>query len=316
MRLVLLSALATLLAGCTLAERAALGLYYVRTDHPAARTVRDLPYVEGPEAHPERHRLDLFLPRRAVPPGWPVVVFVHGGGWTQGSKDLTFGGEDVYGNIGRFFAAHGVGAAVINYRLQPEATWEEQARDVARAVAWVHRHAGPYGGDPGAVFLMGHSAGAHLAALVALDRRWLVAEGVPPEAVCGVIAVSGAALDLTDRASVAGAFRYYARRFGPRGVPPPDTFPEEPLPWQRAASPSTFARANGPAFLVAYAGGESAALQRQSERFAAALRAAGAEARVVVASGLGHARIVATLSRGDARVGREALAFVRDRRCG
>ena len=76
------------------------------------RVVRDVAYREGPGADPEKHRLDLFLPAEPVAPGWPVLVFVHGGGWTRGDRAFTVAGRDVYGNIGRFFASRGIVSTV------------------------------------------------------------------------------------------------------------------------------------------------------------------------------------------------------------
>jgi len=315
----LLLAALLLLPGCRMLEATALGFVYVRADLPEARVLRDLPYVDGPEAHPTKHRLDLFLPLaegdRAS--GWPTVVFVHGGGWNEGDKGLTFGGEDVYGNVGRYLAQRGIGAAVVNYRLLPEVAWPAQVDDVARAVAWVHRHVGGYGGDPEALFLMGHSAGAQLAARVALDPDALGAVAVPAGAVCGVIPVSGAALDLTDRESfvLADNFDYYARRFGPRGAPVPKEPPAEPLAWQRDASVLPFVGAEVPPFLILYAGGESRALQRQSRLLHEALQAAGAPSELVVVPGQSHTRIVPTLSRDGRTAGPAVVAFVRGQDC-
>ncbi|HEU0075769.1 MAG TPA: alpha/beta hydrolase fold domain-containing protein [Dehalococcoidia bacterium] len=112
---------------------------------PAAdlRVLTDLPYRDG--SANAKHRLDLFLP---VGEGWPLLLFFHGGGWTAGNKAMVVAGADVYGNIGRFLASSGIGAAVVSYRLQPAVTWREQVADVAAAVAWVHDHAASYGGDP------------------------------------------------------------------------------------------------------------------------------------------------------------------------
>src|SRR5256885_11412708 len=96
---------------------------------------RDICYREGSED--SKHRVDLFLPPGS---GWPILVFIHGGGLSSGDKALKVSGADVYGNIGRFYAAQGIGVAVINYRLQPNVNWREQVEDVAHAIAWVHSH--------------------------------------------------------------------------------------------------------------------------------------------------------------------------------
>src|SRR5690606_35188130 len=99
----------------------------------------DKRYFDGPTERDEKTRLDLFFPAGS---GWPVMVFVHGGGWSSGDKDLRVGGRDVYRNIGRFYAARGIGVAVINYRLLPGVHWRTQLRDVAHAALYTRTRAG------------------------------------------------------------------------------------------------------------------------------------------------------------------------------
>jgi acetyl esterase/lipase len=221
---------------------------------------------------------------------------------TGGDRDLTVGGADVYNNIGRYLAARGVGAAVISYRLLPEVTWLEQIADVFAAVQWVNLHAKDYGGSGNCVFVMGHSAGAQLAARVALDPD---AGGAFLPRICGVIGVSGAAYDLTDDPTydINDDLDWYAVRFG--GTPG----------WQDSASPMRFLRSGTgrsvPPFLLLYAGGEGRALQRQSQLLHGALLRAGASSSLVVVPGESHSRIVLTLSRDDKTAGPAILNFVR-----
>ena len=171
---------------------------------------QDLVYRPGSED--PKHRLDLFRPGGE---GWPTLVFVHGGGWTAGDKGLLVAGADVYGNVGRFYAERGFGVAVINYRLQPSATWRDQVDDVAAALGWLAREIEGRGGDPRALFLAGHSAGAQLAARAAVDPALLSIHGVPAESICGVVPVSGAGFDIADeRTYELGAEKpYYEERF-------------------------------------------------------------------------------------------------------
>ncbi len=104
-------AVARPLAGCGPAKALLVDVLYDEAALPADLVRRDLAYL--PDGQP-KHRLNLFLPLadsvRARP--WPVVLFVHGGGWTEGDRDFTFGGEDLYGNVGRYLAGHGIGTAV------------------------------------------------------------------------------------------------------------------------------------------------------------------------------------------------------------
>lgn len=310
---------AAVLAGCSAMEAVGIRFFYKHAGLPDENVRLDLPYDEGPGADVEKHRLNLFLPLddsvRTRP--WPTVVFVHGGGWNTGDKDFAFGGQDLYNNVGRFFAQRGIGAVTVNYRLLPAVAWPEQIADVAKAVAWVHGHVAEYGGDPKALFVMGHSAGAQLAARVALDPEPLRREGLSSHVLCGAIPVSGAGLDLTDRETylLEDNFDYYSARFSPDGVPVAEP-PERAFAWQVEASPIRFARADAPPFLLIYAGGETRALQRQSQLLDEALRAAGAESRTVVVPGRSHERIVPTLSRDDQTAGPAMVQFVRAQRCG
>jgi len=144
--------------------------------------VRDQAYVDGPDAHARKHTLDLYLPKGK--PGFPTVVFFHGGAWRQGDKAL-------YGGLGRRFAEDGIALAAANYRLSPEVKHPEHVRDCARAFAWVRSNIARHGGDPERLFVMGHSAGGHLAALLALHPKHLEDVKVPREAIKGAIPMSG-----------------------------------------------------------------------------------------------------------------------------
>jgi arylformamidase len=285
---------------CALVYRAGIGLLYKKADLPAAQIRRDVAYA-GAASTPHQ-RLDLFLPHVG---GLPFVVFVHGGSWDAGSKDLEVGGADVYGNIGRFLASRGVGAAIISYRLLPQVTWQQQVADVAAAVHWVGVNAPAQGGSSACVFLMGHSAGAQLAARVALDPSLRGARGERLPPVCGVIGVSGAGYDLGDRRTydLGNDPGFYERRFG--GAPG----------WQHAASPIRFVTPDAagriPPFLLLYAGGETRALQRQTSLLYNRLLQAGVPSWLVVVPGESHSRIVLTLSRDDKTAGPAILDFIR-----
>ncbi len=137
------------------------------------------------EADQKKHKLDLYLPKGKT--DFPVVMFVHGGGWVFGDKNF-FG---VYEGVGKMFARHGVGAVVTNYRLSPAVQHPEHIKDVARAFAWTHKHIADYGGRPDELFLCGHSAGGHLISLLATDESYLKAEGLSLKDVKGVMPISG-----------------------------------------------------------------------------------------------------------------------------
>lgn len=252
-----------------------------------------------------KRQLDLYLPGGR---DFATVVFVHGGGWAWGDRTQRFGGADIYRNIGRFLASQGVGAAVIGYRLVWPLDWQSQVGDVARAVAWVQRHIGERGGTQDRVFLMGHSAGAQLAARVSVDPPWLQREGGAARPICGVIAVSGAAYDLGDIETYRAGFDplYFAERFGGSRLDGA---------WWRDASVVPFLDAGDPPFLVISATGESRALRRQSALFFDALTKAGIGATRVNVNGSSHERVILELSRADKTAGPAVLDFVRRTPC-
>jgi acetyl esterase/lipase len=153
--------------------------------HPAGvRIIRNVSYYEGAGADPAMHRLDLYLPEGRK--DFPVLVFVHGGGWSRGDKNEL----GIYNALGRCFARHGIGLVCPNYRLSPKVKHPEHARDVARAFAWTYRNIARYGGCPGELFIGGHSAGGHLAALLAADESYLKAEGLTLQTIRGALPMS------------------------------------------------------------------------------------------------------------------------------
>jgi acetyl esterase/lipase len=142
-----------------------------------------------PYANPghERHVLDVYAPDGAK--NLPVVFWIHGGGWQGGDK------TDVQIKP-RVFAEQGFVFVSTNYRLLPQVEMSVLIQDVAKSLGWVHKHVGEYGGDPQRIFVMGHSAGAQLAALLCIDDRYLKAEGVPFTALKGCVPVDGDTYDI------------------------------------------------------------------------------------------------------------------------
>jgi arylformamidase len=144
----------------------------------------NIPYAEP--AH-ERQVLDIYAPDGAK--NLPVVFWIHGGGWQTGDKTSVQLKPRVFTERGFVFVS-------TNYRLLPEVEMDVLIRDVAKSLGWVHEHIDEYGGDPSRIFVMGHSAGAQLAALVCIDDRYLKAEGVPFEVLRGCVPVDGDTYDL------------------------------------------------------------------------------------------------------------------------
>jgi acetyl esterase/lipase len=137
----------------------------------------DISFGEDP-----RQRLDVYVPRTTAPR--PVVIFWYGGSWTAGSKRE-------YAFVGEALAHRGIVAVLPDYRLYPQVTFPAFEEDAARAVAWVERHAPEYGGDARHIVLMGHSAGAHTAAFLALNHEFLRRFAAEPGCIAGLVGLSG-----------------------------------------------------------------------------------------------------------------------------
>lgn len=168
---VLLPALA--LSGCSPAD--ALNFVALRGGLAITHSVA---YGEG-----ARRTLDVYRPDNAA--ALPIVVFFYGGSWQTGNKRL-------YQFVGAALARRGYVAVVPDYRVYPEVRYPEFLEDGARAVRWAKDNAARFGGDPDKIFLMGHSAGAYIAAMVALDPRWLETAGISPDRdIAGLIGISG-----------------------------------------------------------------------------------------------------------------------------
>ncbi len=146
--------------------------------HDGLTLTGDIAYADGP-----RHTLDVYAPRPAATPA-PVLVFFYGGGWSSGAKAM-------YRFIGAAMAARGMLVVIPDYRLHPEVSFPAFMDDMVAAVAWAHANAAKFGGDPHRLFLMGHSAGGQIAALLALDAGYLRSAALSPERdVCGVIGLA------------------------------------------------------------------------------------------------------------------------------
>jgi acetyl esterase/lipase len=142
---------------------------------PARQPIeRDLSYGADPA-----NRLDLSVPEGK---GFPTLIFVHGGSLTGGDK-----ADADYGKVCDAFPAAGVACANVNYRLLPGAPWPAAAEDVAAAIAWIHRNIASRGGDPAKLFLLGHSSGAMLVALVGSDARYLAQQKLATDVLRGVM---------------------------------------------------------------------------------------------------------------------------------
>lgn len=214
----------------------------------------------------------------------PLIVFVHGGGWSLGTRENATGRAKI-----AHFTARGLAFATIGYRLVPGASVEDQACDVAHALAALLANAGRLGIDRNRVMLMGHSAGAQLAALVGTDPQWLRNAGLSFNALAGIIAIDGAAYDVPLQLRDAPWLLrpLYAQAFGTNGER------------QRALSPVLQSAApNVVNWMLLHADRRDG--NRQTEALTAALRRAGSTVDVVALPGSGLSGHIASNRRlGD-----------------
>jgi acetyl esterase/lipase len=273
-------------------------------DRYEVRTVKDVSYYEGKGADRTRHKLDLFLPRGKN--NFPVIVFVHGGAWMYGDKSAA----GLYSAVGRCLAENGVGAVLPNYRLSPRVKHPEHVKDVARAFAWTHKNIADHGGDPGRLFVGGHSAGGHLAALLATDETYLKAEGLTRRSVRGVIAVSGVyripdklSLDMPQLGGLpAGKLDL---GFNPFNV----VFGKDSKA-RESASPVAHVGPGLPPFLIVYAEHDLPLLPGMAEELAEALKDNKCAVELLRAKDRFHATVIFAATSKDDPVAKAMLQFI------
>jgi acetyl esterase/lipase len=254
------------LGGAVVSACSPLSLFATFAPKDAART-RERGVAYGPL---ERQALDVYAPRHSTGPA-PVAVFFYGGSWDTGRR------QD-YGWVGRALAAQGFLAIVPDYRLYPAVRYPGFVEDGALAVRWAVEHARALGGDPDRIVLVGHSAGAYNAAMLALDDRWLKAAGVDPKVVRAFAGLSGP----YDFLPLDGPIT--RRTFG--------EFPDLP-----ATQPGAYARPGSPPAFLATGDGDTTVRPRNTRILAAALRAQGVTVEERHYAGLNHADTVLALSR-------------------
>jgi acetyl esterase/lipase len=139
---------------------------------------RGIPYGSDP-----RQKLDVYVPQGLKAPA-PVLLFFYGGSWSTGSRDM-------YLALGQAFASQGIVTVIADYRLYPQVKYPAFVQDAAGALAWVHAHMSAQGGDPGRVFVGGHSAGAYNAVMLASEPKFIEAAGGRLDWIRGVIGIAG-----------------------------------------------------------------------------------------------------------------------------
>jgi acetyl esterase/lipase len=223
-------------------------------------------YGPGP-----RQRLDVYLPARPAQSPAPVVVFFYGGGWRGGDRGR-------YRWVGRALASRGFIVVIPDYRVVPQHRFPDFMEDGADAVAKAREIAPQYGGDPERIALVGHSAGAYIAVLLALDPRYLNRAGVGMEAIRAAV-------------GLAGPYDFY-----PFDVQDSiDAFGHVADP--RETQPIRFVRADAPPLLLAHGDKDRIVATRHSTTLHDAIQNLGGESEVVVYESRGHVDLVLPLSR-------------------
>ena len=235
----------------------------VPKDRAGAKVASAIAYGEGP-----RRALDVYAPTGPRTGARPVVVFFYGGSWSSGARSG-------YAFVGRALAAQGFVAVIPDYRLVPEVRYPSFVEDGAAAVRWAEAHALDYGGDPDRIVLMGHSAGAYIAAMLALDDRWLGPDRAPVKGFVGLA--------------------------GPYDLPPFDVPASQAAfgSWPNPAEtqPVTWAGAGDPPTLLLVGAKDATVNPRNSEALARKLRAGGVPVEVRSYPGLGHVGTLLALAR-------------------
>ena len=204
------------------------------------------------------------------------MIYVHGGGGRKGDKSAVGQKPGVFSDLGWVLVS-------TNYRLIPDGRHPNNVDDIAAAISWVHKNIADHGGDPDRIFLMGHSAGAHLVSLVATDQRQLKRHGHTLDVIKGVISLDTNAYDVARQ--VAGSSGLYRQVFG--------SDPEQ----HRSASPlmQVSSGKSIPPFLVCFSSGLTARVNpnrsQAANEFADKLKQAGISATVIDASDRNHGQI-------------------------
>jgi acetyl esterase/lipase len=250
------------LSGCT---TLAFGVANLPTYFSGIKRNAGIPYGDDP-----RQRLDVYRPASsAAAAARPVIVFWYGGSWDDGAR------QD-YRFVGVALARLGYVTVIPDYRLYPQVRFPLFIDDGAHAVAWAQQHAADYGGDPQRLILMGHSAGAHMAAMLALNRRYLEAAGADPKRIIALVGLSGPYGLVPNTAALHDIF-------GP---------PYTPHDWQVLPYASPLA----PTALLLHGGADKLVAVSNTVALAAALRAQGVTAETRIYPDRGHVDMLAAIS--------------------
>jgi acetyl esterase/lipase len=253
---------------------------------PAEHTA--IPSVGIAYGDDQRQKLDIYIPEVRSDSPYPVLVFFHGGAWRDGEREG-------YGFLGRAFAARGLVTVIADYRKAPKHRFPAFVEDTASAIAWVHANIGKHKGDPQRLYIMGHSAGAHLVTMAALDPQWLAARNLDTSAIKGVIGLAGGYDFLpftTDSSKIA--------------------LGQWPRP--KETQPITYARADAPPLLLLTGDADTVVKPKNSTALNARMNELGGQSELKIYPGVDHADIIMAISRAfrtKAPVMDDVAAFIK-----
>lgn len=233
------------------------------------KTTTNIQYAVRENSSANLTSLDIYAPTNAK--NAPVMIMIHGGGWRNGDKQ----NRGLNNNKVPFFSENGFIYVSINYRLSPAIQHPGHIEDVAEAVAWVHDNIGKYGGDKNKIFVMGHSAGAHLAALVATDERRLQKHKKDLSVVKGVILLDGAGYDIPMQMKGVSFFGGLMKDMYENAFTLDEAVQKDASPYFHIAKGK-----NIPPFLI-FTAGRRIASQNQSEKMVEAFTKIGVQAETI-----------------------------------
>ncbi len=253
----------------------------------------DVKYSDDQGKGAELQTLDIYAPRGAQK--LPVLIYIHGGGWSRGDK------REV-GAQPKLFNEQGVVFVAVNYRLAPEVKYPTNINDIAAGIGWVRANIDRYGGDPQKLVIMGHSAGSHLASLIATHPGPLGRQGLKVSDLKGAISLDGSGFNLVERLDGGDpkVLTAYTRAFGPDRAVYADASPIQHVG----------KGAGVPPFLLTYVK-EDSVNYTQAKAFAERILASGGRAELAFIEGKDHATLASDLGTDRDTAGQEIVHFVR-----
>lgn len=248
-----------LLVACT---QAGLELANLPGKFSDTKTVKDLAYGAQPW-----QKMDVYIPPHPTSSTLPVIVFFYGGSWKDGSKNM-------YPFVGEAFAKKGYITVIADYSKYPQVKFPTFVEDGAKAVAWTYRHIAQYGGNPNQLFIVGHSAGAHIGALITADKHYLAAQGESTTIIKAFAGLSGP-YDFVPYE------KDYMDMFGP-----PENYPKMQVP--------TFIDGKEPPMLLLWGADDDVVGKSNMDKLVAKINEKGGVVESKIYAGMDHVAMVST----------------------